>query len=397
MDQVPGGEYPCTVSLWTVYEDAGLEAQVPRDLIIEVKGEGSSLDETVSSYQQVAQGFANFTAFVANAAVDQTRLHLAFDASPDRHEHEFLQLFSPSGHEVLANGRMVEEPELGAFLQAGLPHADWTRLARAIGHYSTALSYWYYGGETLALAHLYMAAEGLTPAVVRASLSSRGLQHDDHAKLADELGIKRESGLPCPNCGHAEPAKWRMKLEQWHRRNIIFRGDNDTYSKARQASDSLEHGFGELAQIRAYAVEVVDKTFSYIRGAILSIIPLDGQLKAEMQNRRPVDIRSPRRMIRARFIGEANRLPAEGEPYPYLGWRSSIRALAENPDGSLRAEFEEQMTVHCGAGIEFRAEAFELRGRLEAEKDHIQIRSEEGATEPQAAPANEVEEDQPTE
>jgi hypothetical protein len=197
MDHVPGGEYPCTVSLWTVYEDAGLEAPIPRDLIIEVKGEGSSLDETVASYQQVAQGFGNFTAFVVNAAVDQARLHLAFDASADRHEHEFLQSFSPTGPEMLANGRMLEERELGAFLQAGLSHADWTRLARAIGHYSTALSYWYYGGETLALAHLYMAAEGLTPAVVRANLSDRGLQQDEHAKLADELGIKREHDQPC--------------------------------------------------------------------------------------------------------------------------------------------------------------------------------------------------------
>jgi len=229
MDQVPGGERPCTVTLLTVYEDAGLEAQFPRDLIIEVKGEGSSLDETVGSYQQVAQGFANFTAFVTNAAVDQARLHLAFDASPEGHEHEFLQFFSPSGPEVLANGRMLEEPELGSFLQAGLSHSDWTRLARAIGHYSTALSYWYYGGETLALAHLYMAAEGLTPAMIRANLSGRGLQHDDHAKLADQLGIKREPSQPCPRCGHVEPPKWRMKLEQWHRRNIVFEGDNDTY------------------------------------------------------------------------------------------------------------------------------------------------------------------------
>jgi hypothetical protein len=62
IDQVPGGEHPCAVPLWTAYEDAGFCGPDPRELIIEVKGEASSLDDAISAYQQVAQGFANFTA-----------------------------------------------------------------------------------------------------------------------------------------------------------------------------------------------------------------------------------------------------------------------------------------------------------------------------------------------
>jgi hypothetical protein len=395
IDQVPGGEHPCAVSLWTAYEDAGFAAQIPRELIIEVKGEASSLDDAISAYQQVAQGFANFTAFVVNAPVDQARLHVAYDASVDQNEHEFMEVFGADERELLPNGRWVDEEELGAFLRTGPSHVDWTRLARAIGHYTIALDNWFYGGETLALAHLYMAAEALTPAMIRSHLSNRGLQGDEQAKLADQLGIQRESTEACPHCGHVEPPKWRMKLEQWHRLNVVFRGDNDTYRKARRASDSFEHGFGELAEVRRYATGVIDSTFSYIRQAILDVIPLADEVKASIENRRPLDVRSLRKIVRGTFIGEANKLPAAGQVHPYLRWESSLNTLSEDQDGNLRAEFNEQWTIICGEGIEFRGESFELRGRFEQDKEHIQIQFRQGETEQQVVRGVEAGEEPP--
>jgi hypothetical protein len=383
IDKVPGGERPCDVALWTAYEDVGLAAQIPRELIIEVKGEATSLDNALAAYQQVAQGFANFTAFVANAPVGQPRLHIAYDASSDRNEHEFMEVFGADERELLSDGRWVNEEELGAFLRIAPAHMDWPRLARAIGHYTVALDNWYYGGETLALAHLYMAAETLAPATIRSSLSSRGLHADDKATLADQLKIRREATEACPHCGHIEPPKWRMKLEQWHRLNIVFQGDGDTYRKARRASDHFEHGSGELAEVRRYATEVIDKTFSYIRKAILGIIPLTESLKASINDRRPLDVRSFRKIVRGHFIGEASSLPAAGQVHPYLRWESSLRTLSEDQDGNLRAEFNEQMTIVCGEGVGFRGEAFELRGRLKQGQAHLQIQLREGESEQQ--------------
>jgi hypothetical protein len=151
----------------------------------------------------------------------------------------------------------------------------------------------------------------------------------------------------------------------------------------------------ELAEVRRYATEVIDKTLSYIREAVIGVVPLTDAVKASINDRRPLDVQSFRRIVRGHFIGEVSSLPAAGQIHPYLRWESSLRTLSEDQNGNLQAEFNEQMTIVCGEGVVFRGEAFELRGRFKEGQEQVQIQSREGESEQQVVHRVETAEESP--
>lgn len=56
------------------------------------------------------------------------------------------------------------------------------------------------------------------------------------------------------------------------REKIIFAGDTETYSAAKDASDGLEHGIWELDKVAAGALKSADKTFLYVRRTIIDLL-----------------------------------------------------------------------------------------------------------------------------
>jgi hypothetical protein len=140
------------LSFWTRYEDPGLEAQLPGELMLEVKGEASALNSAIAAYRQVVRGFTNMLTFVVNAPISTVDLHIGFDASPNTRQHEFIEVFRPDECSLPSQGRWINVQELEAFMHTAPSHKDWARIGRAVAHYTVALDNWFYGGETPALA-----------------------------------------------------------------------------------------------------------------------------------------------------------------------------------------------------------------------------------------------------
>jgi hypothetical protein len=338
--------------LRTRWVDEGHEAPVPRELWIEARGPAPTLDVAVSSFAAVAQYLATLVGFTANTQVGIPEPHIAYDASDGSTEREFLEVFVPDERGLLTEGRLVSVSELTAVF-VGVDRAaaeDKRRISQAIHQYGLALRYWYLGGEWLALAHLYMAVETLTKAVIRRRGHDEG---SDEEALAIRLGIDT-----------TDAEKWHHKLEVWAREDLIFDGDTATYRDARHASDGIEHGFLALDEIHRHALAVTEATFGYVRRAILDLLDIKQTKQPELYERPPRDVQSLRKMIRGQFVGDGTDPAPPGQEYPRLEWNSSVRTL--NRDGDkFSASFQETITVRCASSYTFSGRALEARGRAE--------------------------------
>jgi hypothetical protein len=202
------------------------------------------------------------------------------------------------------------------------------------------------GNETMAVAHFFIGMEALTPIARRREMDRTGLSADDLA------------------------ASWDLdqtrKLDAEVRRRILFRGDDATASKARQASDGLEHSFLDFAKVRELAEEVVAKTARYLREAILDYSDLDETHRATLKSspfERP--LRSYyTRYLWGHIVGEGDVLAEPGQEYPLVTWRSRLKSFArdENDPDRFAAQPEETMTARIAEGLTFRPRRWEIFG-----------------------------------
>jgi hypothetical protein len=340
-----------TVKMRTRWVNEGFEAPTPRELWIEATGRANSLSSATASSTAIARLLATILAFTANTGVGSPEVHIAYDTTPEHREREFLQVFVPDEHGIPREGRMIDASELTVLIEALTSSVHAERVARALYQYEFALRYWYFGGEWIALAHLYMAVEALTKAMIRFECEDRSL---------DESGLARVNGIDPED---PERPRWQSALEAWCRQQLIFLGDQEAYTTAKSASDGIEHGFMDLNDVNRHAVAVTGKSFGYVRKAVLRLLGISEHLHSALAARPPRDVASFRKIVRGSFVGEGNPAP-EGEEYPYLKWRSSVKTLSRTGD-TFSLSFEEKLTVRCAPGTLFRGERLEARTRLE--------------------------------
>jgi hypothetical protein len=352
----------------TRWVNEGHEAPLPRELWIEGRGPAPSLDLAVSRFTAIARYLTTLIAFTANTQVGTPEAHIAFDATNGERDRDFLEVFLPDERGHPSEGRLVQIAELTAVF-AGLDSVeDAGRVARALDQYGLALRYWYFGGEWLALTHLYMAVETLTKAVVR-----HRCKVDEVAEeaLAETLGI---------DVTNAD--KWQHELEVWARKEVIFQGDLAAYRKARHASDGVEHGFLELDKVHREALAVTEITFKYVRQAILELIHVERVEFPELYDRLPRDVQSLRRMIRGHFVGDGTDPAPMGEEYPHLEWNSSVTTWRREGDRFTSA-LNDKFVVRCSPEYSFSGAALEVRGRTEPGSPlHLDVSVEVGETSP---------------
>src|SRR5918995_7266033 len=137
INEVPTTEGPVRLVIRTRWDDIGLEHAVPRELWFDVRGEATSLDAAVAAFSEAARAFGPFVAFVANVEVGLVEVHLAYDATPQLDEHEFMEVFLPDQRGLPTEGRRIDPELLHAFVAALAPHNEWKRLNRALGHLRT--------------------------------------------------------------------------------------------------------------------------------------------------------------------------------------------------------------------------------------------------------------------
>lgn len=124
------------------------------------------------SFRSLPDPLPPWSGFVANVRVGPLEVHLAYDSTPSSEDREFLETFVPDEQGGVSEGRVIRRHLMQAACTAfvTLP-TDCPRVSRALRQYELALREWYVGGEWLALNHLWIAAENLTKAVIRKTVS----------------------------------------------------------------------------------------------------------------------------------------------------------------------------------------------------------------------------------
>lgn len=339
--------------------------QIPRELVIEVKGFAGSLEQAGSTFSELARAIANMIAFVANVRVGSIEAHLAFDCAPGKTERELLEAFLPVERGIVGEGRIIRRHLLEVACLASLSlQVDSSRVTRALRQYELALREWCLGGEWLALGHLWIAVENLTEAVVRRT--KRELSKTDK-ELAEMLDVATDD---------PDRPRWQQIMREQMREQVIFDGDHETYVTAKMASDGLEHGFLELDEVARHAIASADVTFACVRRTIIDLLDLPGVIGAELMEIKPKDVQSTRKIIRGRLLGATADPAADGEMYPRLEWTSSIDSVVREGT-TFQFKGKEQVTVRINPAIRFQFDRIEVFGRLGEEQKPRQLSEDE--------------------
>jgi hypothetical protein len=180
---------PVKVQLQTIWEDISKEAPIPRDLWAEVRGEAPSLDAALQTFPRAARMFGPMMAVAGNAEVGMVDVHLAYDATPGTRERDYVQVYQSLEQGLPTQGRHLDPRLFIAFLEGFDKVPDVERMLRVIGQYDLALSHWYFGGENLAVGHLFMAAEALSRVIIKRKVKDTGA---GERELARQLEIDVE-------------------------------------------------------------------------------------------------------------------------------------------------------------------------------------------------------------
>jgi hypothetical protein len=313
----------------------------------------ADVDAAVSRAAQVASVLAIVISFSGNAVVEPPALHVAFNSTPGLSRREFAEAFLPDEAGHPRPGRWINVDEVNAFGQAAYSSPEARRLFRALAQYQAALRYWNTGSRVLVLAHLYIACEVLTKAVLRLHQARLGLTEKQHAQL---LGVD------------VSQSNWKMMAGNFARREYIFEGDRQIYQEAREASDQFEHGTADLGGVRQAADAVTRQLFDLVRSAILSLLPtLDMGICDALMARRPLDVSPFQKQITGYIVSDQpsdpDRLGAADELFPRLEWRSDLRACRLDED-QLTFEPVETVTVRFADGLRFEGSGYVIYGGL---------------------------------
>ena len=119
------------------------------------------------------------------------------------------------------------------------------------------------------------------------------------------------------------------------RHRLLFRGNQEYFNKAKQASDGFEHGFLDFSKIRTHARETRDTVAEYLRSAILDLTGDDEGKIVAVRGGRICNVLGEFPVVKAFrgfLLGEGPRLAAEGQEYPMLAWKSKIKAFRRTDD-----------------------------------------------------------------
>jgi len=321
-------------------------------MLFAIEGSAPSIQEAIGEFAGIAQFVSTLVAFATNVHGGRVAAHVAYDASPDKQEREFRQFARSAERGLVREGRLVNKAlALNLLTPQIVEHPDWKRIGRAIGHYELALRDWVIGGEALCLMHLFIAAEALSKAAVRARCGALGLTEKE---LAEKSGIATD-----------DPARprWKDLLRAEMRREVLFCGDSAVHDAARDASDGLEHGFMDFSEIHDRARDVTLQTFRYIRRAILDLLEVPEPARTELAGIEPRDVLSLNRILHGVLTGPEP-LAAPGQQYPQFEWTSEIpRVWWEGDD--LKFTIRDRWHPLLGADVTFNATAYEFHGRQE--------------------------------
>jgi hypothetical protein len=324
---------PVLVVIRTRYDTAGETGQVPRELWIEISGPGDSLEAARKHLHDSATTVVNILALANNAAIEELQTELTFDATEGLNEHEFFQNFIQDETGLPRESRKAEPDDFDALLRAMTDDSsDRARLLRASAQYELALRNWIPGHEVLAMAHLYMAMEALTKVALK--------REETKAGSKDQLLYQWAIDL--------------KTLDSEIRRRALFQGDLPAYREAKAASDGLEHGYGDMAEIRGLSVRHRNAVAKYVREAIFAYAPLPDEVRNRLLDERlsfPLACTRLGKYLRATLHGRVADMVQGPLQYPMFRLTSTIESIVNNPDGGYEIVPGESVTAIWGKNV----------------------------------------------
>jgi hypothetical protein len=342
IEKVPSPFGPVTIGYTTRWLKRSEDVLVPGHLWVEITGTGDALENVLPVYANTALMLLPVLALSSNAAIRDPEIELGFDSTPGIAERDYFQSYVPPEAGIVHLGRHIDVNATAELIDtmARNPYAE--RLMRAAEQYRQSLDSWRLGGETLVLAHLWMASEVLTKPIIAIESAKRGCKNN--LALAEQLGVKLEH------------------LDSTIRKNFILNGDEDCYRKAKAASDGLEHGFLGFDTIRSHAADVRHRMSTYVRNTILELSNIEAGTLAKLiaePFHEPIGHFPITKYIRGKLLGAGENLAAQGNAYPFVRWNPIIKSCKPNEAGKLVYEMTESFTMELGAGIAFQAGSYE--------------------------------------
>src|SRR4051794_20293826 len=83
---------PLTLTFRTTFDHAGFDAPLPRDLLVEARGQADNIKQAVEVFGNAALGINCLLSLVTNAHMGDLETELVFNADADADEHDFLQV-----------------------------------------------------------------------------------------------------------------------------------------------------------------------------------------------------------------------------------------------------------------------------------------------------------------
>jgi hypothetical protein len=357
MKDVPAGKGRAEVIVKTRYADEGFSQPVPRELLIESAGTCGSLSDAVRDLSAATMTVLPALAFTANARIDEAEPELAFEINDGGTEHGFSQRYVPEERGFPKCRRYFPTDAATSFIRKWLLHREAARIYRGMSQYAIALRNASRGRETLANAHIWMAVEALTKALLRHELRKSGFRDDN--ELIAAWGIEKN------------------KLDREIRLRLLFQNDEGVYVAMKEASDGLEHGFADYTDIHTNAVAAWAKGAEYVRSAVLDLVGVDAGTRETLLRspwNRPINPRANEQILRGTLIGRTEDLAHPSQFYPAVPWAlRMIDYCGEDKDGRLQCRHGQiDFKPIIGEKASFRFTSFEVQGVVETPSDSPQ-------------------------
>lgn len=322
----PPGEGPFFATLiGSDYLPAPADA-IPAVLLIEVRGEsGRPLEEVVDQLLNIGGQLLPLLTLAGNAFVDDVHLDVAYEVTPSVQKRPWIQRYTGLVEPSPPTTRLISRRELGPLIEAANVQPERDRWGRAVANYREALRHWRPGDELMAVEHLQIAAETLTPISTARVLREAGLTKEGYA---ESLGFESSKG------DMENFVASRIRLDE------IYSGDNVLRRDVENASNGFEHGFKDFTEAKVLAEHSRDAAARLIRIALLAELGLDS---ANMQGLTsgpfevPLALSPIQHLWRGTLEVEDESSLGPGEPPLHLkDWRMEIVASQEEASGQIR-------------------------------------------------------------
>jgi hypothetical protein len=322
----------------------GFTKPVRRGLVADVRGEATSSKDAVEAYANFTRGVAAVLSVAANAPVGHFTADIVFENTPGKREREYYRRSFPADPGVPSPGRRLEAGHaLGLFTgwMRMRPAKRLERWNRAAVQYQLALLEWEPGAEIPATNYLWVGMEALTPIALEQHLKSESITRDE---LLERWSIQLKD------------------LDPEVRRRLLFQGDDECYSTAREVRNQALHGYEPTWKVREGALEARNATATYLREALIRSAGLKAEDEAALLDSpydRPFHWTYLVQMY-GRIISDDDNGARPEDLYPRVDWEPVEIELPPDAEGDAGVALSFNIVPHLADGASFEIDGVQV-------------------------------------